>query len=404
MEGSHTQLSPKEKSTFLRRLSRLNFSQWWLIGLLLVALLADFIANDRPLMARVDDELRFPVLHQIGEDLGFSSPYQPVVRNWYRAKTSWALWPPVPYRAGKPDRKNGNYRSPFEVQDTEPRARHYLGTDKLGRDILAGLIRGTRIAVIVGLGSVLISLLLGIPLGGVAGFFGNDGLVGPRHRWWGWIIGGTLGVLYGWISLIPYFNLQGIFPPLLLLLLAICLGGWVVSQLLRLIPAMRRAAALPTDTLILQAIELLVNIPGLVLLVALLAIINRPSIWIVVLVIGVLRWPTVARYLRAELLRIRSLPYMDAARVSGISKGRRLFHHALPNAIGPLTVVASFSIGQAILLEAALSFLGIGIPADQVTWGSLLRLSRQFPEAWWLAVFPGILLTLTVLAANRQFK
>lgn len=395
---------PKKKTSLLRRASRLRFSQWWLIGLLLVAVFADFIANDRPLIASVNGELRFPVAHQIGEDLGIASPYQPVIRNWYRAETDWGLWPAVPYRAGKPDRKNGNYRSPWGEQDTGPRARHYLGTDKLGRDILAGLIRGTRIAVLIGLGSVLISLLLGIPLGGVAGFFGNDSLVGPRHRWWGWSIGSSLGILYAWVSLIPYFGTDGLLSSFLILLLAAIFGGLLMSQGLRLIPAMRRSAALPADSLVLQAIELFVNIPGLILLVALLAIINRPSIWIVVLVIGVLSWPTVARYLRAELLRIRSLPYMDAARISGISKSRRLFYHALPNAIGPLAVVASFSLGQAIILEAALSFLGIGIPADQVTWGSLLRLSREFPEAWWLAIFPGILLTLTVLAANRQFK
>jgi len=394
--------SPTGKQT--NRLRTFSFSQWWLIGLFLVALLADVLANDRPLVASINDEWRFPVFHQMGEDLGLSSPYQPVVRNWYRADTDWALWPPVPYRAGKPDSKNGNYRSPFSAQDTGPRARHYLGTDKLGRDVLAGLIRGTRIAVFVGFGAVFIALLIGIPLGSVAGYFGNDGLLGPRYRWWGWLVGATLGVLYGWISLIPFFQLTGILAAGSVLVLAASLGGFFLSQALRLIPAMRRSTALPADTLVLQAVELFVNIPGLVLLVALLSIINQPSLWVVIVVIGVLRWPTVARYLRAELLRVRSLPYMDAAKVSGISQRRRLFYHALPNALGPLAVVASFSLGSAILLEAALSFLGIGIPADQVTWGSLLRLSREFPKAWWLAVFPGVLLTLTVLSANRQFK
>lgn len=373
----------------------------WLIGLLLIALLADFLANDRPLLASVDGEVRFPVLHEYGKEMGLVSPYQPVVRNWYRAKPDWALWPPVPYAAGKPDARNANFRSPFAEQDTGPRARHYLGTDQLGRDVLSGLIRGTRVAVFVGLGSLLLSLLIGIPLGGVAGFFGNDGWQTPRHRLWGWPVGGLTGLVYGAVSLVPFFGVENGLAVGLVLAVSGIFGAVVLSQLLRFLPGMQRQGRVPADTAVLQGVELFVNIPGLVLLIALIAIVDRPSILIVVLIIGVLRWPVVARYLRAELIRIRRLPYIDAARVSGISPWRVLFRHALPNALGPLLVIGSFSLGGAVLLEAFLSFLGIGIPADQVTWGSLLSQSRQHPEAWWLAVFPGLLLTFTVLAANR---
>lgn len=378
-----------------------HLSRAWLIGLVLVALLADFLANDRPLIASVDGDVRFPVAHDYGVALGVVAPYVPRVRNWYRQETGWALWPPVPYAAGRTDVKNGNFRSPFDRQDTGERARHYLGTDQLGRDTLAGLIRGCRVAVFVGLGSVLISLLIGVPLGGVAGFFGNDGLRYRRAKLWGWGIGLPLGVTYGLVALVP--ALAGAGWPLTLLAGAVVtvLLGWGLSALFGLIPFMRKPAAFRADTLVLQGVELFVNIPALVLLIALVAIVNRPSIGIVVLIIGVLRWPTIARYLRAELLRIRRLPYIDAARVSGIPRWRILFRHALPNALGPLFVVASFGLGYAVLLEAVLSFLGIGIPADQVTWGSLLRQSRQHPAAWWLAVFPGLLLTFTVMAANR---
>lgn len=381
-----------------------RIARFWLLGLLLVALLADFLANDRPLVASVNDELRFPVLHEYGKKLGLVSAYKPVIRNWYRAEPEWALWPVVPYAAGRPDTRNAGFRSPFGEQETGSRARHYLGTDRLGRDVLAGLIRGTRVAAIVGFGAVFLSMLIGIPLGGVAGFFGNDGLTGPRYRWWGWSIGGIFGLGYGIISLVPFFGLQSWPLSFLTLSLAIMLLGWVFSNMLKLIPFFRKPMVFKSDSLILQAIELFVNIPGLVLLIALVAIINRPSIWVVVLIIGVLRWPTVARYLRAELLRIRRLPYIDAARVSGVPQWRILFKHALPNALGPLFIIASFSLGGAILLEAFLSFLGIGIPADQVTWGSLLRQARQHPEAWWMAVFPGLLLTFTVMAANRQLE
>jgi peptide/nickel transport system permease protein len=384
-----------KRSNWFRRLAMV-----WLGGLLVVAVLGDFLANDRPLVAQVEGELRFPVLHQYGEDLGWVDGYQPAIRNWYRLQPDWALWPLVPYRAGASDVKNGNYRSPFAEQDTGERARHYLGTDRLGRDVFAGLIAGARVAIIVGIGALLISLLLGIPLGGIAGFFGNNALSGTRAFWWGWSVGGSFGILYAAINLLPFFQLTGFFATALLLLFGFIIGGLLMVGLLRLIPPMRKPMNFPADTFVLQGIELFVNIPGLVLLIALLAIINRPSIWLVALIIGVLRWTSVARYLRAEMLRIRSLPYIDAARISGIGRWRILFRHALPNALGPIIVVSCFGLGGAILLEAFLSFLGIGIPADQVTWGSLLGQSRSHPSAWWMALFPGMLLTITVLAAN----
>lgn len=382
---------------------RPRYNRWaagWLLGLLVVALLADFVANDRPLVASLEGEVRFPVLHDYGQQLGLVSPYQPAVRNWYRAQTDWALWPPVPYAAGNTDLKNANYKSPFAEQRTGERARHYLGTDKLGRDVLAGLIAGTRVALFVGLGAVGIAFLLGVPLGAVAGYFGNDRLRRTRAHWWGYAVGGGLGAVYGLISLRPFLGWEGWLGTTLLTVGSGLLLGFLASRLLALVPALRRPAALAADTLVLQAVEVFVNIPGLVLLIALLALIDRASLGVVVVVIGVLTWPTVARYLRGELLRVRSLPYVDAARSGGVGEWRVLFRHALPNAWGPLLVVASFGVGSAILLEAALSFLGIGIPADQVTWGSLLRQSRNQPAAWWLAIFPGLLLTATVLAAN----
>lgn len=372
----------------------------WLLFLFFLALVGDFLANDRPLVARMEGETRFPVLHEYGRTLGVVKPYSPTVRNWYRAAPDWALWPPVPYTAGKSDLKNGGYVSPLGEQKTGERARHYLGTDDLGKDVLAGLIHGSRVAVLVGFGSMLLSLLLGIPLGSMAGFFGNRGLRAPRYNWIGWMFGGGLGALYSLVSLRPYFGHPSLLASFFLCLITVLIFGGTSSAALRRVPYFRRETALPADSMVLQGIELFVNIPGLVLLIALVAVINEPSISVVVLVIGVLRWPSVARYLRAELLRIRNLPYIEGARVNGIPPWRILFRHALPNAIGPLLIVSSFGLGAAVLLESYLSFLGVGIPADQVTWGSLLKQSRDHPGAWWMAVFPGVMLTLTVLSCN----
>ena len=294
--------------------------------------------------------------------------------------------------AGTTDLFNGNFRPP----GTEG---HPLGTDRLGRDTLAGLVAGARMAVIVGLGSVGVALAIGLPLGAVAGFFGNDRWRVGRWRLWlsGMVVGGA--VVYAWVSLYPYFNIHGSATALLICTLFLAVVVVLVYVVGRWLPAGRRVGV-GVDGLVVAGIEVVNSIPGLVLLIALLSVLRRPSIWVVVLVIGGLSWTSVARFVRAELIRIRDLPYLEAARLSGLSQWRILTRHALPNALGPLVVVVSFAIGGAILAETGLSFLGLGVAADQVSWGSMLRQAYGRPDAWWLAVLPGLALTLTVLSLN----
>ncbi|NJB84819.1 peptide/nickel transport system permease protein [Lewinella marina] len=362
----------------------------YLAALLVVALLADFIAGDKPLVASHQDSLHFPVFER-------SLPSE----DWATVAVDWAIWPPIPFRASATDLSQPGYLRPLSPA-ADHRGIHWLGTDRLGRDTAAGLVSGVRVAVGVGLGSVLISLLLGLPLGAVAGFFGDHGWQLPRGRLLGGVIGLVVGGLYvvGSIAALS----TGVFHFLLLaslVLLATCSGGILLFDALgRAIPWLRRPAGVPIDRLVVLLLELTVSIPGLVLLIAVLSYVDRSSLGVVVLTIGVLGWTPVARFLRAELMRIRELPYIAAARVGGVGELRLLFRHALPNAIGPVVVVAAFMVGTSILAEAMLSFLGIGVPAEQVTWGSILQQSRAKPSAWWLAVFPGLLLTLTLLACN----
>lgn len=380
-----------------------RISQWaylWIGLMILVALSADFLANNRPLVASVDGKISFPVLDTyFGEDakgIGEAT----FIGNWYTRKVDWAVWPPVPYDGTSSDLKNARYKSPFAAQNTAPRSRHWLGTDYLGRDLLAGLIHGTRVALLVGFGGVLFALLIGVPAGGAAGFFGDTGLSSSRGSIAAIFVGLVAGPVYTVVALIPYFRLDSFIAQLLLSLLsAIVLSGLLYS-LSRLIPYFQKKIFFPVDTLMLQGVEVFINIPAAVFLIAVVSFVDRPTIWVVVTVVGILGWTSVARFLRAELMRIRSLPYIEAAYGSNIPKWRILFLHALPNAIGPLTVVASFMVGSGILLEAFLSFLGIGVPTDIATWGGLLRRSRENPYAWWLAVFPGIFLTLTLLSVQ----
>jgi peptide/nickel transport system permease protein len=154
------------------------------------------------------------------------------------------------------------------------------------------------------------------------------------------------------------------------------------------------------DLALSRLVEVMLCFPVLFLLLALAALLP-PSPATVIAAIGLTAWAGDARYARSEVLKIRELDYARAARAMGASTPRILARHLLPNALPPLIVSAAFGVGWAILAEAALSFLGVGLPAPAVSWGGILSSAGSFiDEAWWIALFPGLALFLTVAAYN----
>jgi peptide/nickel transport system permease protein len=154
------------------------------------------------------------------------------------------------------------------------------------------------------------------------------------------------------------------------------------------------------DLVLSRFVDVMLCFPVLFLLLALAAVLP-PSPATVIAAIGLTTWAGDARYARSEILRIRELDYARAARAMGASTPRILARHLLPNALPPLIVSAAFGVGWAILAEAALSFLGVGLPAPAVSWGGILSSARNWiEEAWWIALFPGLALFLTVAAYN----
>jgi peptide/nickel transport system permease protein len=154
------------------------------------------------------------------------------------------------------------------------------------------------------------------------------------------------------------------------------------------------------DLILSRLVEVMLCFPVLFLLLALAAVLP-PSPATVIAAIGLTTWAGDARYARSEILRIRELDYARAARAMGASTPRILARHLLPNALPPLIVSAAFGVGWAILAEAALSFLGVGLPAPAVSWGGILSSAPNWiEEAWWIALFPGLALFLTVAAYN----
>jgi len=154
------------------------------------------------------------------------------------------------------------------------------------------------------------------------------------------------------------------------------------------------------DTIIMRLVDIMLCFPSFFLILAVVAFLE-PSIWNIMVVIGLTSWMGVARLVRAEFLSLKERDFILAARAIGTSDIRIIFWHLLPNALAPILVSATLGIPGAILTEAALSFLGIGVQPPTPSWGNMLTAGKDNLDiAWWLSVFPGLAILLTVLAYN----
>ncbi len=387
------------------------FSLRFLYCFILVALLADFLSNEKPLIAKYQGSLYFPTIHSYAVDLGISN-WQKDFQNidWKNFNYDWVLFPPVPYAPENMDGDNVHSVSPFGEQHVSSlKWRHWLGTDELGRDVFAGMIHGTRIALTVGLVSMGIASLFGIFIGAFAGYFGDERLKISRASvimnvvfcvlafFWGFIarsydIRNALAVSFG------NFFLQILFS-LFIMGITLLIGN-LLAVPLKLIPFLRKKISLPVDILLSRFIEVMVSVPTLFLIISISAIVTHPSVYIVMAIIGLTSWTNIARFIRADMLRIRSLEYIEAAHALGYSEWRVMLRHAIPNALSPVLITIAFGIAAAILIESTLSFLGVGVSPETVTWGSLLAAARQSPSAWWLAILPGSAIFITVTIFN----
>jgi peptide/nickel transport system permease protein len=375
---------------------------------LFIAIFADFLANEKPIAFKDAEGWHFPIFKEYGVKLGIAKwPAEWASKRWLEAEYEKVWRAPIPYSPTTQDLNNSQFASPFEKQDVPSiRWRHWLGTEKIGRDVLAALIHGTRIAFTVGLVSMALASLIGILLGALAGYFGDNRLRLSRGSF-----------LMGVILLIPaYFYafqarsyalsraisdsfISFIFQFIisLLILMAFLAAAWLLARPLQKVAFFQQKIFIPVDIMVQRLIEILVSIPRLFLIIAIVAV-AKPSIMLVMAVIGLTSWTEIARFIRAELLKVRNLEYIEAAQALGYSSTRVLFRHAIPNAISPVLIAVAFGIAAAILVEGFLSFIGIGIPPDVLTWGKLLSLSRNAP--WWFAIAPGFAIFITVTLFN----
>jgi len=297
-----------------------------------------------------------------------------------------------------------SYKAPG-FQETMPDGRvvtHLLGTDQIGRDVAARLIHGINTALIVGITSTLISLIIALLLGVMSGYFGNHLL---SVDVWALVISFIVGTIliyyireysYGYDNnMVLRFQMGRCFTWMTLLIVSLIIFLRSTRHMTG------KSISIPLDSIVLRLLEIFKSIPTLFLLLAIYALITNPSVWVVVLIIGMLRWGSMARLVRAEVLRAKQDNYIKNAQILGISHIAIIYKHLLPNVVGPLMVAVSFSIGTAILIESTLSFLQIGLPISEVSWGQMLSQSRNYFNAWWLAVPPGLMIFLIIFLFNH---
>ena len=303
----------------------------------------------------------------------------------------------IPFSPGQLD--HAHPYSPPGSESMIVEVKHWLGTDALGRDLLAGIIHGSRTALIIGIGSALVSLMFGLIFGMIFGYYGNDRLRMNKSLIWKipiYLI--VFLYLTRWLLFLQEGQHRTAFWIVIILMFISLLFLFMISIYMKMNKREtgRESTSIHLDSLSMRFLDLFKSLPALFILLVLLRLIDSPGMIQLILIISFLLWPVFARHARAEMLNWRNKPFVLNSVLQGRSDFKIIFRELTPFIIRPLIVSAAFMAASALLLEATLSFLGIGIAVDHISWGTLINDARSNTQAWWLIVFPGICLFLLI--------
>jgi len=361
---------------------------YFILFIFIIAIVGPWLANEKPFFCKLDGVNYFPIFSSTSEaGLSAQHPAHAPV-DWQTTKFESIMRAPIPYSHFSIDLKTGANKSPFDAQPVSTRMRHWLGTDSLGRDVLAGMIRGCRISLMIGLGSMLLALLVGVLFGSMSGYWGNKG---KRFSWFQILC--TCLLLAG--LLIVLFLPISPFQQLLFSLLILAIGIFIIWKAGNV---GKQNISLPVDQMVMGVVSIIDGFPGMFIIIILVSILPFKGWLAILFVIALLRWPAMARYMRAEVFRMRELHYIQAAQVINLPSWTIITRHIIPYAFRPVMISFIFGVATAILAESTLSYLGIGLPPEQMNWGRLLAQSRSHFDSWWLVVFPGCAIFFTLLS------
>lgn len=379
----------RHKASFRRSLK-------FLMVVIVIALLAPFLANDQPLIVYDTGGLHFPALSTSKQRGGFDDA---ILR----------INAPISYSPGVSDFDNSGYIGPFDKQlstnvhgdqvNKDFFDRHWLGTTLRGCDVLAGIIHGAGISLYVGIFAAILSGLLGIFLGGFSAIYKVQGKKISLL---------SLVLIVLWIIVLSniFLNVNSSAGLKITVVLIVSILFYFLNKLTGRKNISRLCFSLPIDFIESQMNVLFSSFPKTLIIIAVSGFII-PGWTSLIFLLAITGWMEISRTSRAEFLKIMSMDYIDAAKMSGAGFLQVLFKHLLPNALPAIITVFVFNVALCMLTEASLSFLGIGIPTDSVTWGTLLAEGRDYYKAWWLVVFPGFMITATIyclLSVGEAFR
>ncbi len=276
-------------------------------------------------------------------------------------------------------------------------SKHLLGTDLYGRDVLAGLIQGCHVSLLIGSLSVVLMLILAFLFSIFTSYVGNESLKLSIPQIILLTLVAMMLIYYLFIAFPSSSLIVGIFKVLILISMLAALSIWLQRNK---VLSWGNQYFIPLDLVGLRFYELFKSIPALIILLILIGIQPEKSIFNLALTLGLLLWPILYRYIRIEFHQEKAKDSFQSYKNMGFGHLRIIFIQMLPNIMATLITPIIFIFISVIVTEATLSFLGIGLNENIISWGKILAQARQRIDAWWLILFPGLLLFLCLYALN----